>query len=49
MKSFVHRGQITKVVFGSGTRAGLATEVEALGRGRALVLCTPGRPPRRRK
>ncbi|MGW3242234.1 maleylacetate reductase [Streptomyces sp. NPDC001070] len=42
MKSFVHRGQVTKVVFGSGTRRGVADEVRALGRGRALVLCTPG-------
>ncbi|WUD78269.1 maleylacetate reductase [Streptomyces sp. NBC_00510] len=49
MKSFVHRGQITKVVFGSGTRKGLADEVRALGRGRALVLCTPGQTDQARE
>ncbi|MEU1621657.1 maleylacetate reductase [Streptomyces sp. NPDC005722] len=38
----MHRGQITKVVFGSGTRRELADEVRALECGRALVLCTPG-------
>ncbi|MDX3351782.1 iron-containing alcohol dehydrogenase [Streptomyces sp. ME01-24h] len=42
MRSFVHRGHVTKVVFGSGSRRGVADEVRALGRGRALVLCTPG-------
>ncbi|MER5689806.1 maleylacetate reductase [Streptomyces sp. NPDC002205] len=42
MRSFVHRGQITKVVFGTGTRKGIADEVRALGCDRALVVCTPG-------
>ncbi|MEV7326365.1 maleylacetate reductase [Streptomyces sp. NPDC093970] len=43
MTSFVHRGQITKVVFGSGTRNLVAAEADALGCRRVLVLCTPGR------
>ncbi|WP_329459042.1 maleylacetate reductase [Streptomyces sp. NBC_01497] len=42
MKAFVSQGQITKVVFGSGTRSRLADEVDALGCRRALVLCAPG-------
>ncbi|MFD8418089.1 maleylacetate reductase [Streptomyces sp. NPDC059466] len=42
MKTFVHRGQITKVVFGSGTRSRIAEEAEALGCRRVLILCTPG-------
>ncbi|MBO3679198.1 maleylacetate reductase [Streptomyces sp. NEAU-YJ-81] len=42
MKTFVHRGQITKVVFGSGTRSRIPEEVDALGCGRVLILCTPG-------
>ncbi|MQY39983.1 hypothetical protein SRB17_80120 [Streptomyces sp. RB17] len=41
MKTFVHRGQITKVVFGSGTRSRIPEEADALGCGRVLVLCTP--------
>ncbi|MGQ5638852.1 MULTISPECIES: maleylacetate reductase [unclassified Streptomyces] len=41
MKTFVHRGQITKVVFGSGTRSRVPEEVDALGSRRVLVLCTP--------
>lgn len=43
MKTFVHRGQITKVVFGSGTRGRIAEEISDMGCGRVLVLCTPGR------
>lgn len=42
MKTFVHRGQITKVVFGSGTRSRVPEEAEALGCRRVLILCTPG-------
>ncbi|MET7996966.1 maleylacetate reductase [Amycolatopsis sp. NPDC005232] len=42
MKMFVHRGQITKVVFGSGTRSRIPDEADALGCRRVLVLCTPG-------
>ncbi|MEV5383187.1 maleylacetate reductase [Streptomyces sp. NPDC052721] len=42
MKSFVHRGQITKVVFGSGTRSRVPAEADALGCRRVLILCTPG-------
>ncbi|MGW7243514.1 maleylacetate reductase [Streptomyces sp. NPDC054804] len=41
MKTFVHRGQITKVVFGSGTRSRIPEEADALGCRRVLVLCTP--------
>ncbi|MEU0034371.1 maleylacetate reductase [Streptomyces sp. NPDC006333] len=43
MKTFVHRGQITKVVFGSGTRSRIPEEAEALECRRVLVLCAPGR------
>ncbi|MGV9345672.1 maleylacetate reductase [Streptomyces spiralis] len=42
MDGFVHQGQITKVVFGSGTRLRIGQEVAALGCGRAVVLSTPG-------
>jgi alcohol dehydrogenase class IV len=42
MKTFVHRGQVTKVVFGSGTRSRVPEEVAALGCSRVVVLCTPG-------
>ncbi|MDT0464954.1 maleylacetate reductase [Streptomyces gibsoniae] len=42
MMSFVHRGQITKVIFGSGTRSRVSEEADALGCRRVLVLCTPG-------
>ncbi|MCX4614064.1 MULTISPECIES: maleylacetate reductase [Streptomyces] len=42
MKTFVHRGQITKVVFGSGTRSRIPEEADALGCRRVLILCTPG-------
>ncbi|MFJ6123088.1 maleylacetate reductase [Streptomyces sp. NPDC092129] len=42
MKTFVHRGQITKVVFGSGTRSRVADEADALGCRRVLILSTPG-------
>jgi alcohol dehydrogenase class IV len=40
MKTFVHRGQITKVVFGSGTRSRIPEEADALGCRRVLLLCT---------
>ncbi|MEU8874636.1 maleylacetate reductase [Streptomyces javensis] len=42
METFVHRGQITKVVFGSGTRGRIPEEADALGCRRVLILCTPG-------
>ncbi|MFG2320859.1 maleylacetate reductase [Streptomyces tendae] len=42
MKTFVHREQITKVVFGSGTRSHIPQEADALGCRRVLILCTPG-------
>ncbi|MFF7160790.1 maleylacetate reductase [Streptomyces sp. NPDC008086] len=42
MKTFVHRGQVTKVVFGSGTRSRIPEEADALGCRRLLILCTPG-------
>ena len=38
---FVYQPPTTRVVFGSGTRASLADEVERLGISRALVLATP--------
>jgi alcohol dehydrogenase class IV len=41
MKTFVHRGQVTKVVFGSGTRSRVPEEADALGCRRVLVLSTP--------
>lgn len=41
MKNFVHRGQITKVVFGSGTRDRIPEEADALECRRVLVLSTP--------
>ena len=46
MKTFVHRGQITKVVFGSGTRSRIPEEADALGCRRVLLLCTPGQADR---
>ncbi|MFE3167556.1 maleylacetate reductase [Streptomyces sp. NPDC059224] len=46
MKTFVHRGQITKVVFGSGTRSRIPEEADALGCRRVLVLCTPDQTDR---
>ncbi|MGW0083038.1 maleylacetate reductase [Streptomyces sp. NPDC003393] len=42
MDGFVHQGQITRVVFGSGTRLRIGKEVAALGCERAVVLSTPG-------
>ncbi|MER5407197.1 maleylacetate reductase [Streptomyces sp. NPDC002769] len=42
MKTFVHRGQITKVVFGSGKRSRIPEEVGSLECRRVLILCTPG-------
>lgn len=41
MEAFRFPGLPTRVVFGSGTRAEVAREMEALGRGRAVVLATP--------
>ncbi|MER6978539.1 maleylacetate reductase [Streptomyces carpinensis] len=41
MRTFVHREQVTKVVFGSGTRSRIPEEADALGCRRVLVLCTP--------
>ena len=43
MKSFVHHGLASRVVFGRGALARLPEEVARLGATRALVLCTPGR------
>jgi maleylacetate reductase len=39
--AFLHPGFPARVVFGSGTRARVPQELDALGRGRALVLSTP--------
>ena len=41
MKRFVYQGQPGRVVFGPGSLAQLAQEIEALGARRALVLATP--------
>lgn len=41
MKDFVYQGLPSKVIFGTGTLANLADEVQALGCKRALILCTP--------
>ncbi|MER6465447.1 maleylacetate reductase [Streptomyces sp. NPDC001288] len=46
MRTFVHRDQITKVVFGSGTRARIPEEADALGCRRVLVLSTPDQTDR---
>lgn len=43
MKDFVYTGLPMRVVFGTGSIARLAEEVEKLGAKRALVLSTPGR------
>ena len=43
MKNFVYTGLPMRVVFGTGSIACLADEVEKLGAKRALVLSTPGR------
>lgn len=43
MKNFVYTGQSMRVVFGAGSIARLAEEMERLGAKRALVLSTPGR------
>ncbi|MBT2321316.1 maleylacetate reductase [Variovorax paradoxus] len=41
MRNFIHTSQPQRVVFGAGTLAHLAREIDALGARRALVLCTP--------
>ncbi len=41
MRSFVHVGLPSRVVFGAGSLETLEREVERLGATRALVLCTP--------
>ena len=41
MKSFIYASRAQRVVFGPGSLAGLAAELDALGLRRALVLCTP--------
>jgi maleylacetate reductase len=40
---FIFSGLPTRVIFGDGTLAGAGSEIERLGRRRALVLATPGR------
>ena len=44
-RSFVFPGIRSRVVFGSGTLAQVASEMERLGRRKALVLTTPTRLP----
>lgn len=41
MRDFTYTSQPQRVVFGAGSLARLAEEIEALGARRALVLCTP--------
>ncbi len=41
MRRFVYSGLPSRVIFGSGTRAQLAAEIDALGVRRALILATP--------
>src|SRR3546814_4421565 len=41
MKAFVYSGQPSRVVFGPGSLAHLARELDLLGAKRALVLSTP--------
>ncbi|WP_295532212.1 maleylacetate reductase [uncultured Pseudacidovorax sp.] len=41
MKPFVYESRAQRVLFGAGTLAQVAAEVEALGARKALVLCTP--------
>ncbi|WP_066738124.1 maleylacetate reductase [Cupriavidus sp. D384] len=42
MHPFAYQSSPQRIVFGSGSLARLASEVEALGASRVLVLCTPG-------
>ncbi len=42
MEAFTFTTAPSRVVFGPGARCQVAAEVERLGRGRALVVCTPG-------
>lgn len=42
MEPFVYTNHPARVVFGSGTLAGLTDELERLGRSAALILSTPG-------
>ncbi|WP_234192989.1 maleylacetate reductase [Pseudacidovorax sp. NFM-22] len=41
MKPFVYESRAQRVLFGNGTLAKVAAEVDALGARKALVLCTP--------
>ena len=41
-RSFVHVGQLGRVVFGAGTASRLGDELEALGVSRAAIVTTPG-------
>jgi alcohol dehydrogenase class IV len=43
MKPFVHQALASRVVFGAGSLQTLASEIDAIGATRALVLCTPER------
>jgi maleylacetate reductase len=46
---FVHQSLPMRVVFGAGSSARLGEEVERLGLGRVLVLCTPEQEPLARR
>ena len=41
MHNFIYTAQPARVVFGAGSLAHLAREIDGLGKNRALVLCTP--------
>lgn len=43
MERFVYDAAAVRVVFGAGSLANLADEIDRLGCSRALILCTPGR------
>ena len=45
MRDFIYVGQPQRVVFGAGSLARLATEIDTLGARRALVLSTPEQRP----
>jgi maleylacetate reductase len=42
LKSFTYNSLPSRVVFGAGALGQLASEIDRLGSGKALVLCTPG-------
>ena len=45
MHKFIYSALPSRVIFGPGSIAQLAQEIDALGAKRALVLCTPEQKP----